>query len=99
MTDETFFSRVRIDAAPLRYEPDPFAMARIRAGVRERILRPTVAQLLARWFRPITATLAIIALAAGIGFATIDRNGNDNTSMGDSSVEIVMAGDSYSVGQ
>ncbi|PYQ30498.1 MAG: hypothetical protein DMF56_06700 [Acidobacteria bacterium] len=97
MTDETFFSRVRVDAAPLRYEPDPFAMARIRAGVRERILRPTVAQLLARWFRPIAATLGIIAIAAGISIATIDSN--DNGSMGDSSVEIVMAGDSYSVGQ
>jgi hypothetical protein len=97
MTDEEFFSRVRIDAAPLRHEPDPFAMARIRAGVRERLLRPTVPQLLARWFRPLTATLAIIALAAGITVATIDSN--DNGTMGDSSVEIVMAGDSYSVGQ
>ena len=97
MTDEEFFSRVRIDAAPLRYEPDPFAMTRIRSGVRERILRTTVPQLLARWFRPLTATLAIIALAAGITVATIDSN--DNGSMGDSSVEIVMAGDSYSVGQ
>ena len=97
MTDEEFFSRVRIDAAPLRDEPDPFAMGRIRAAVRERILRPTVPQLLARWFRPLTATLAIIALAAGIAVAAIDSN--DNGSMGDSSVEIVMAGDSYSVGQ
>jgi hypothetical protein len=54
-------------------------------------------QLLAAWFRPIAATLGIIAIAAGIGIATLDSN--DNGSIGDSSVEIVMAGDSYSVGQ
>ena len=95
MTDEEFFDRLRSDAAALRYEPDPFALARVRAMVRERILRPTVTQLLAAWFRPLAATLTAIALAAAIGIASIDTS--DNTSLGDSSVEIVMAGDSYSV--
>jgi len=95
MTDEEFFDRLRNDAAALRYEPDPFALARVRAMVRERILRPTVTQLLAAWFRPLAATLTAIALAAAIGIASIDTS--DNTSLGDSSVEIVMAGDSYSV--
>jgi len=98
MTDEEFFERLRGDAAPLRYEPDPFALSRIRARVRERINRPTVMQLLAAWFRPLAATLTAIALAAAIGVATIDTN-DDTNSLGEPSVEIVMAGDSYSVGQ
>jgi hypothetical protein len=98
MTDERFFERLRKDAAPLRYEPDPFALTRIGAAVRERIQRPTVMQLLAAWFRPLAATLTAIGLAAAIGIAAIDTNDNE-TLGGDSSVEIVMAGDSYSVGQ
>jgi anti-sigma factor RsiW len=97
MTDDEFFERLHGDAVPLRYEPDPFALARIRARVRERLTRPTVAGLLARWFRPLAATLAAIALAAVIGVAAIDRTDSTN-SLGETSVEIVMAGDSYSVG-
>ena len=101
MTDEQFFERLRGDAAPLRYEPDAFTLARIRAQIRERIARPTVAQLLAAWFRPLAATLSAIALAAVLVVATTDESdiGNGNTSIGDSNVEIVMAGDTYSVGQ
>jgi len=109
MTDERFFERLRGDAAPLRYEPDAFALARIRARIRERIARPlahpTVAQLLAAWFRPLAATLSAIALAAVLVVATTDESdiGNGSASIGDSNVEtnveIVMAGDTYSVGQ
>jgi len=98
MNDDQFFERLRGDAAPLRYEPDAFALARLRARVRERILlRPTVAQLLAAWFRPLAATLGAIGLAAAIGVAAIDAN--DTDTFGDSGVTIVMAGDTYSVGQ
>jgi hypothetical protein len=97
MTDEQFFERLRNDAAPLRYEPDSFAVARIRERIRERIeARPTVAQLLANWFRPLTAALTAIAIAAVIAVAAIDTG--DNT-IDEPGVEIVMAGDSYSVGQ
>jgi hypothetical protein len=97
MTDEEFFDRLRKDAAPMRYEPDPFALTRIRARVRERITRPTALQLLAAWFRPLAATLTAIAIAAAIAVTAIDTN--DNSTFGDSSVEIVMAGDTYSVGR
>lgn len=97
MTDDEFFKRLRGDAAPLRYEPDPFTLARIRAGIRARIERPTVLQLLAAWFRPLAFTLSAIGLAAAIGVAAIDTNDNGNT-LGDSGVEIVMAGETYSVG-
>jgi len=96
MTDEQFFERLRKDAEPLRYEPDSFALTRIRARIRERIARPTVAQLLANWFRPLAATLTAIAVAATIAIASIDMS--DNT-VNEPSVEIVMAGESYSVGQ
>lgn len=99
MTDEQFLERLRGDAAPLRYEPDPFALARIRANVRERIARPTVAQLLAAWFRPLAATLSAIALAAVLAVVTIDDTDNSTNGTIDSGVEIVMAGDTYSVGQ
>jgi len=101
MTDEEFFQRLRGDAAPLRYEPDPFTLARIRARIRERVQRPlqrlTVSELLAAWFRPLAVTLSAIGLAAAIGIAAIDTNDN-GTTLGDSGVEIVMAGDTYSVG-
>ena len=98
MTDDEFFERLRVKAAPLRYEPDPFALARIRARVRERIARPTVAQLLAAWFRPLAATLGAIAVSAIIGIAVIDSS--DSATLSDSgNVEIVMAGDTYSVGR
>ena len=97
MTEEEFFDRLRDDAAPLRYEPDAFALTRIRARVRERITRPTALQLLAGWFRPLAATLTAIAIAAAIAVTAIDTT--DNDTLGDSSVEIVMAGDSYSVGR
>lgn len=97
MTDEEFFKRLRGDAAPLRYEPDPFTLARIRARIRERVQRPTVLDMLAAWYRPLAVTLSALGLAAAIGIATIDPNDNGNI-LGDSGVEIVMAGDSYSVG-
>ncbi len=95
MTDDRFFEKLRNDASALRYEPDPAALTRIRARIQERISRPTVAQLLAAWFRPLAATLTAVAVAAAIAVASIDMNENG---FGDTSVEIVMAGDSYRVG-
>ena len=96
MSDEKFFERLRADAGALRYEPDGAAMTRIRARIRERIARPSVASLLANWFRPLVATLAAVAAVAVVTMTTIDTS--DEGSLGDETVEIVMAGDSYSVG-
>jgi anti-sigma factor RsiW len=98
MTDEQFFERLRGDASRLRHQPDPFTLARIRARIRERLQRPTVPQLLAAWFRPLAFTLSAIGLAAAIGIAAVDTNDN-GTTLSDSGVEIVMAGETYSVGQ
>ncbi|HUP59956.1 MAG TPA: hypothetical protein VNA69_06015 [Thermoanaerobaculia bacterium] len=96
MTDDRFIERLRNDAAALRYEPAPATLTRIRARIQERISRPTVAQLLAAWFRPLAATLAAVAVAAAIAVASLDTSENG---FGDTSVEIVMAGDSYRVGE
>jgi hypothetical protein len=95
MTDDKFFERLRADAAPLRHEPDPFTLARIRARIAERIApRPTVAQLLAAWFRPLAVTLGVVAVASVIALTTIETN---EDAFGEPSVEIVMAGDTYLV--
>lgn len=95
--DDRFFERLRGDAASLRYQVDDATLARIRVRIQERIApRPTVMALIAAWFRPLVAVAAAIALAAGITFAAIEAN--DVTSIADDNVEIVMAGDTYLVG-
>ena len=96
MTDDPFFERLRNDAAALRHQPDAATLTRIRARIAERISRPTVAQLLAMWFRPLAATLTAVAVAAAIAVASFETNENGS---GYTSVEIVMAGDTYRVGQ
>lgn len=95
MSDDKFFERLRNDAAALRHVPDEQTLARIRARIHEQLAQqPTVAELLAAWFRPLAATLTAIVLAAAIGLATID---NEEPSL-EPSVEIVVGGDSYRVG-
>lgn len=80
MTDDRFFERLRDDAEPLRFEPGDFMQARIAARVRERIAtQPGVAQLLARWFRPLGAALTAIALAATLSVAWAEQQAPDNT--------------------
>jgi hypothetical protein len=93
--DDKFFERLRGDAAMLRHQVDDAALARIHARIRERIApKPTVADVLASWFRPLAAGLAALVLAAAIGLTV---NVSD-VSLGDEPVEIVMGGDTYRVG-
>lgn len=87
MTDDEFFERLRGDAAPLRYQVDDVKLARIRARIHERLVRPSVADVLAAWFRPLAAGLAALALAAAISMATV---GADDVAM-------EFAGDTYVV--
>lgn len=97
MTEDPFFARLRADAGALRHEPDERTLSRIRASIRERIESPPgVAALLAAWFRPLAATFAAVAIAAAIG-ATALNTSDDSTSLGDSPVEVTMAGDTYLV--
>src|SRR5687767_10145735 len=94
--DDKFFERLRGDARKLRHDPDAATLTRIRARIQARIEpSPTVAELLARWFRPLAATAMAIALAAAIGIASVDR---DVVSFGEAVAEIEMAGDTYRVG-
>jgi hypothetical protein len=95
--DDKFFEQLRVQAAPLRYEPDRASLERIRARIQERIAQPpTVATLLAAWFRPLAAALTGVAILAAIGLATIDSA--DPSALTPDPVEIVVAGDSYVVG-
>jgi hypothetical protein len=93
--DDKFFERLRVDAGALRAQPDEWTLRRIRASIRARIeSQPTVLELLVTWFRPLAATLTVIALAAAIGAAALPA---DDTTLGDTAVEISMAGATYRV--
>jgi hypothetical protein len=76
MSDDRFFDRLRDDARQLRYEPDNDAVwtrlaARIESGIRS---EPTVSQLLARWFRPVAASLAALSVAGALTVQWIDQS-------------------------
>ena len=92
---DDFFERIRADARPLRQQPDEVTLARIRARIIAIIERPTVTDMLAAWFRPVLATVAAIAAAAVFTLTTLNKEEQPSYSQ----AEIVMAGDSYSVGE
>lgn len=94
--DDKFFERLRGDAASLRYRIDDAGLARIRSRIYDRIASPTVAQLLAAWFRPLAATLTAVAVAAAIGLAAMN-GGDESRALSEERVEIVLAGDTYVV--
>jgi hypothetical protein len=97
MSDDKFFDRVRKDASGLRYEADAIVLTRMSARIRARVAAPpTVAQLLAAWFRPLAATFSAVALAAVIGLAF--NSSDDRDTLGANPVVISMAGDDVSVG-
>ena len=98
MTDDPFFAKLRNDARPLRHEPDEATLSRIRARIHSYLngrSEPTVAQLLAAWFRPIVASAAAIALAAAIGINVVRT---DSFSLSDTVLEISVGGETYRVG-
>ena len=99
MTDDPFFQRLRADARTLRHQPDDATLARIRARIDAHLARaePTVADLLARWFRPLLASAAALALAAVIG-TTIVRDNETVSLADDTALEITMAGETWRVG-
>lgn len=97
MTDDPFFERLRSDARTLRHQPDQAALARIRMRIQAHLQpsEPTVAQLLAAWFRPLIATAAALALVAAIG-TTVVRN-NEEVSIVDG-IEIGVGEETWRVG-
>ena len=81
MTDDKFIERLRDDAQQLRYEPaDDAAWTRLQARIRARIReQPTPEQLLARWFRPVAATLAALSVVAALSVHYIDASQQPST--------------------
>jgi hypothetical protein len=103
--DDDFLQRLRSDARPLRFEPDGAMSARIAARVRERIAAEAqagVAQVLARWFRPVVVSLATLSVVAVLGVQWFDQTNEASTATLDSmsstqSVDISLGGDTFSV--
>jgi len=104
MSDDRFLEHLRGDARLLRFEPDEHMITRIAARIRTRIRspQPTAAQFLARWARPLTATLSAIALASSIGVVLLERAMSEQPSIdslsASNAIEISAAGEIYSVG-
>lgn len=74
MTEDPFLERLRAEAMQLRYAPDELTFVRLAARVRERVQgQPSVAQLLALWFRPVATSLAALALAASLGLSWVNH--------------------------
>ena len=103
MSDDRFFERLRDDAARLRYQADDVALTRLTARVRARIAeQPTVESFLARWFRPLAASLATLAIAATLGVQWYERTQQSNTleaAMSADPVEISVDGNTYTLSQ
>lgn len=105
MNEEQFFDRLRDDAQQLRYEADAFMTTRIAARVRERIAAPppSVSLFLARWLRPIAASMTAVALAACLSIVWTERTSTESatfdTLSADSGGELSYVGDLYRVGE
>jgi uncharacterized membrane protein len=105
MTDD-FLDPLRDEAQQLRFEPDDMMTTRIAARVRERVIADAqsgIAQILERWFRPVVASLAALAVAAmlGVGWLEQSRESAASTSLDSMSstqtVDISVGGDTFSV--
>lgn len=96
MSEDRFLDRVREDAKELQFQADDAMWTRLTARIRERIAAPTVAELLARWFRPIAVSLGAVAIAASAGLTMI---GSSEPALTAEQAQITMAGDVYDVGE
>jgi len=104
MSDDKFLDRLRQDARPLRFEPGGDVLwTRLTAKIRARVAaQPDVPALLARWFRPITASFLMLALAAALSVVWLEPGRDSATSvdaMASNSVEITVDGDTFSLTQ
>jgi hypothetical protein len=105
MTDDDFLDRLRGEARQLRFEPDDMMTTRIAASVRERIAAESqagIALVLARWFRPVVASLATLALVAALGVQWLEQSREVPVTTLDAltstqSVDISVGGDTFSV--
>ena len=103
MTDK-FMERLRDEAAQLRYMPSDHApiWTRLPATIRGRIQADaTVSSLLARWFRPIAASFAMLAVVAALSIGWIESRepAYNADSIASNSMEISIDGDTYSLAE
>ena len=103
MTDDKFFERLRKDAAALRYTPqDEFIWTRLAARIRNRLNNDaTVATMLARWFRPIMASFAMLAIVAALSISWVETRepAYNADSFSSNSLEISVDGDTYTLAE
>jgi hypothetical protein len=104
--DDDFLERLRADARQLRFEPEDMMATRIAARVRERIATESqngIAYVLARWFRPVVASLATLALVAALGVQWLEQSPRDvpgttlDALTSTQTVDISVGGDTFSV--
>ncbi len=102
--NDDFLERLRPEARQLRFEPDEMMTTRIAARVRERIAAESqagIAQVLARWFRPVVVSLATLALVAALGVQWLETRDVPVTSLDSltstQTVDISVGGDTFSV--
>jgi hypothetical protein len=104
MTEDRFMERLRSDAEQLRYTPADNApvWTRLSAGIRSR-MQPdaTVSGMLARWFRPIIASFAMLAIVAALSISWIETRepAYNSDSLASNSMEISIDGDTYSLAE
>jgi hypothetical protein len=104
MSDDRFFEQLRRDAARLQFTPaDETVWTRLGARIRESIHRPnSVSQMLARWFRPITASFVMLAIAAGLTMTWVDQAHESSyaaEAMASHPVEITVDGATFSLNE
>jgi hypothetical protein len=105
INDDDFLERLRDEARQLRFEPDDMMTTRIAARVRERITAESqagIALVLARWFRPVVASLATLALVAALGVQWLEQSREVSATTLEAltstqSVDISVGGDTFSV--
>lgn len=101
MSEDPFLDSLKNEARRLRYEPpeDDLLWSRLSARIRDRVAAspPSVAELLSAWIRPVVATFSVLALAGLVAIATIPVEQEPSLLTGDGG-QIIVAGDSYSVG-
>ncbi len=103
--NDDFLERLRSEARQLRFEPDEMMATRIAARVRERIAAESqagIAQVLARWFRPVVVSLATLALVAALGVQWLEQSRDVPVTSLDAltstqTVDISVGGDTFSV--
>jgi len=102
MDDDRFLERLRVEARQLRYEADDVMLTRLTAGVRARIAaQPSVESFLARWFRPLVASLVALAFAATVGVQWYEHAQQQSTTleaaMSADPIEISVDGNTYTL--